>query len=161
LVAKDQTEALDALEKVRPDIEKLLNSQLDIPPAELFRFSLMDTFEVRRVELLSIDKVRTSYSLLLGSKQGLIKIAADIQVEIRLLVTRHVAPEDAPLRAGQGWHPSLRALARLGNAKMETVEESVRKTALLEAVDEKTDSGYANLGQLSVALRKSNSFYGE
>jgi hypothetical protein len=160
MFARDYAQALTALEKIRPAIERVLNTELDIPLSELLSVGLTDNFEVKGVDLLSIDNVRTSFNPLLPDRRAPTKITADVNIAIRLSVTRRVSPDQAPLRVGEKWSQSLDLVARMAARKIETTDETLSKVAKLEAVGVGTPSGYEDVSQISVRLPNKDAFLG-
>lgn len=161
LVARDQELALAALQKIQPEIEKLLNTQMDIPPRELQLLGITESVSIKRVDLLEITNVRTPYLQLIGKRKGEPeKIAADLRIQILASVSRRVPPEEAPVRVGEQWLPSSRILAALARGRVETTDETIEKVAKLEATGTRTEEGYTDLANLSLTLPKESAFYG-
>ena len=161
MFAQDRAQALDALEQMRPKIERMLNTELDIPASELFSVGPAETLDLNGVDLLTIDSVWTSFNPLLSNLSTPTKITADINIAIRLSVTRRVSSEQAPLRVGEKWSQSLDLVARMAATKIETTEEALSKVAKIEAVGVKTPAGYRDLTQMSVRLSKKSPIYGD
>jgi len=161
LVAGDREFALVALQKMQPEIEALLNNQLAIAPGELAPLGLTEHVTIKRIELLSIENVRTSYSLSsLSGYGGQTKIAADLRIRIHVSVSRRVRPDDVPLKVGEPWSPVFQVLAGLAADRTETTDETVDKVCKLEATGVRMNDGYTDLTNLSVRLSKESALYG-